>query len=181
MTKTVFINYHAEKLACLDGAINMAIQNSKFAWLLGAKNKSVAQTLKKVFDKVQRGDPLVIVDQKIADDPVSKKEPWQFLERQHLKNSYITTELLQDFQTIINNFDAEVGIPTIPYAKRERMVQSEAGSREIDSTSRATVWLETLTSSFEEVNKHFGLDLSCELRFDPEKAQPEGGEEDEQL
>ena len=176
------ICYHAEKLASLDSGINMSIINSKLAWVLGAKNKSVAQTLKKIFDKIQRGDPLVIHDAKLADDPVSKSEPWQFLERTSIKQSYITTDLLKDFQTVLNNFDTEIGIPTIPYQKNERMVTSEADSKELDSTSRSIVWRNTLTESFKEINNHFGLDLSCTLRFDPDEqptTEKAGGDENE--
>lgn len=167
------IVYYAEKLASLDSAINMSITNSKLAWLMGARNKSIAQTIKKIFDKVQRGDPLIIYDVKMQDDPATKKEPWQFLERQSIKNSYITTDQLKDFQTILNNFDTEIGIPTIPYEKKERMVSTEADSKIMDSTSRSIVWKNTLDDSFREVNKMFGLDLSCELRFDPEAKEEE--------
>lgn len=166
------IVYYAQKLSMLDSAINMSIINNKLAWVIGARNKSFAQTIKKIFDKIMRGDPLVVYDAKMQDDPQTKKEPWQFLERTNIKNSYLTTDQLQDFQTIINNFDAEIGIPTIPYQKKERLVTSEADSRIIDSTSRSIVWKNTLDESFKLVNEMFGLDLSCELRFyDPE--QPE--------
>lgn len=172
------ISYHAEKLASLDSAINMSIVNSKLAWILGAKNKSIAQTIKKIFDKVQRGDPLVIYDSKMQDDPQTKSEPWQFLERTGLKNSYITTDQLQDFQTILNNFDTEIGIPTIPYQKKERMVTTEASSKELDSTSRSIVWKKTLEESFKEVNAMFGLNLSCSLRFDPDQMGEEVSEDE---
>ena len=177
------ITYYAEKLSMLDSAINMSITNSKLAWILGARNKSIAQTIKKIFDKVNRGDPLVIYDAKMQDDPATKKEPWQFLDRQGIKNSYITTDQLQDFQTILNNFDCEIGIPTIPYQKKERLVTSEADSRIIDSTSRSIVWKNTLDECFKLVNKHFNLDLACELRFydpEPENADKEV-QDDEQL
>ena len=176
------ISYYAEKMAMLDSAINMSIVNSKLAWILGARNKSIAQTIKKIFDKVSRGDPLVIYDAKMQDDPQTKKEPWQFLERTNIKNSYITTDQLQDFQTLLNNFDSEIGIPTIPYQKKERMVTSEADSRIIDSTSRSIVWKNTLDECFKLVNDMFGLDLSCELRFyDPDDKKDEEVQEDEQL
>lgn len=168
------IAYYAEKLATLDSAINMAIINSKFAWLLGAKNKAVAQTLKAVFDKINKGDPLVIFN-KMPDDPSSKSEPFQFIDRD-VKRSYITTELLNDFQTVLNNFDCEIGIPTIPYQKKERLVTSEADSKVIDSISRVTVWMETLNDSLALVNKKYGLNISVKLRFDPEAAIQEESE-----
>lgn len=175
------ISYYSEKLSMLDSAINMSIINSKLAWIIGARNKSFAQTVKKIFDKINRGDPLVVYDAKMQDDPQTKKEPWQFLERSSIKNSYITSDLLTDFQTVLNDFDNQIGIPTVPYQKKERMVTYEAESRMMDGTSRAVVWKKTLDESFELVNAMFGLDLSCELRFDPEDIEEQEVSEDEQL
>lgn len=173
------ISYYAEKLALLDSAVNMSIQNSKLAWIIGARNKSIGQTIKKIYDRISKGDPLVVYDAKMQDDPATKKEPWQFLERQSIKNSYITSDLLMDTQTIMNDFDSQIGIPTVPYQKKERMVTSEAESRIIDSTSRSVVWKNTLDQSFKLVNRHFGLNLSCELRFDPDKMEEEPEEVEE--
>lgn len=175
------ISYYSEKLSMLDSGINMSIINSKLAWIIGARNKSFAQTVKKIFDKINRGDPLVVYDAKMQDDPQTKKEPWQFLERTSIKNSYITSDLLQDFQTVLNDFDNQIGIPTVPYQKKERMVTYEAQSRMMDGTSRAVVWKKTLDESFKLVNAMFKLDLACELRFDPEEVQEEEVSEDEQL
>ena len=175
------ISYYAEKLSMLDSAINMSIINSKLAWIIGARNKSFAQTVKKIFDKINRGDPLVVYDAKMQDDPQTKKEPWQFLERTSIKNSYITSDLLTDFQTVLNDFDNQIGIPTVPYQKKERMVTYEAESRMMDGTSRAVVWKKTLDESFELVNAMFGLDLSCELRFDPEDIKEQEVSGNEQL
>ena len=176
------ISYYAEKLALLDSAVNMSIQNSKLAWIIGARNKSIGQTIKKIYDRISKGDPLGVYDAKMQDDPATKKEPWQFLERQSIKNSYITSDLLMDTQTIMNDFDSQIGIPTVPYQKKERMVTSEAESKIIDSTSRSVVWKNTLDQSFKLVNAHFSLNLSCELRFDPEKVEePEEVEDNEQF
>ena len=114
------IAYYAEKMAQMDVAINTAIINSKFAYIVGAKNKAAAEVLKKLFDRVNSGEPAVFFDSKLANDATDKGEPWQALFRDNLKQSYIVTDLLRDFQTLINDFDTEVGIPTIPYEKKER-------------------------------------------------------------
>lgn len=165
------IAYYAEKLSILDNAINMSLINNKFAYFLGARNKAAAETLKKAMDKVNRGEPAVILDVKLPNDPNDKDVPWQFLERTNLKNSYLTTDQLQDFQTLLNGFDTEIGIPTIPYQKKERMVTSEAESKVIDSTSRSMVWYETLSNSLDIVNAHYNLGLKVELRYKPEEGQ----------
>ena len=165
------INYYAEKLASMDCAINTAIINTKFAYIVGAKNKAAAEVLKKLFDKVSSGEPAVFFDKKLANDPVDKDVPWQALFRDNLKQSYIITDLLKDFQTILNNFDCEVGIPTIPYEKKERMVQSEAESRQIDATARSIIWFEELKRTMEIANEFldFGTNgLSVKLRYNTE-------------
>ena len=155
------ICYYAEKLSVLDNAINMSLINNKFAFLLGARNKTAGEALKKMLDKINKGEPAVIYDLKLLNDPTDKDQPFQEWRRDDLKSSYLTTDQLKDFQTILNNFDTEVGIPTIPYEKKERMVTSEAESRIIDSTSRSIVWLETLLSSIDNIK-----DLYPDIRLD---------------
>lgn len=162
------IEYYAEKLSMLDVSINSAIVNSKFAYLLGAKTKGAANALKKLLDQINKGEPAVIYDSRIFDDPSSKGDvsPFQTWFRDSMKNNYITSDLLQDFQTILNDFDREIGIPTIPYQKKERLVQSEAESTEIDSKARSIVWINTLDSSIKEVKQLFpDITLSARLRY----------------
>ena len=132
-------------------------------------------------DKINQGEPTVFYDKKLLNDPTDKEQPFQFLERANLKNSYLTTDQLKDFSTILNNFDCEIGIPTIPYEKKERMVASEADSREIDATACSTVWLETLETTIGNVNKMFDTDIKVSLRYATEAEEPvkEQEEEDE--
>lgn len=174
------ISYYAEKLATLDNAINMSLINNKFAFILGARNKVAGQALKKVMDKVNKGEPAVIYDMKLLNDQTDKAEPFQVWERKNsLKDSYLTTDQLKDFQTILNDFDNEIGIPTVPYQKKERMVQAEAESRQNDAVSRATVWIECLNSSAERIKALYpDIDIEFKLRFDPEEVKDESGEID---
>ena len=163
------ISYYAMLLSALDSGINSAIVNSKFAYMMGAKNKAAAETLKKIFDKVASGEPAVVFDQSLLQqDPQSKEEAYTFLERSNLKQSYITTDLLMDRSTLLSSFDAEIGIRSLPYNKKERLVTAEAESREQDSTARLMVWKATLDSSLELVNKMFGTDIKAELTYDKE-------------
>lgn len=174
------ISYYAEKLSLLDNAINMSLINNKYAFILGAKNKSAANAIKKILDLINKGEPAVVYDQRILNDDRDKDSPFQFLERKNLKESYLTTDQLRDFQTIINNFDAEIGIPTIPYEKKERMVASEADSRMIDSVSRLTIWKNTLDASIEEIKALYpDLELSVEIRRDIQEVIEGGADKNE--
>lgn len=164
------ISYFAEKLALLDNAVNISLINNKYAFMLGAKNKAAGEALKKMLDKINEGQPAVIFDQKLANDPNDKTEPWQFWDRGNLKEKYLTTDQLRDFQTILNNFDCEIGIPTLPEAKKERMITDEANMRSNDAVSRSTIWLDTFNSSAKEANKLFGLNISATLNYRKETA-----------
>ena len=170
------ISHYAEKLAGMDSAINMSIINSKFAYILGARNKGAASALKKVFDKVNEGNPTVVFDQKILNDQTDKEQPFQYVELPALKNSYLANDQLVSMQTILNAFDAEIGIPTVPYQKKERMVTSEAESRVVDSIARATVWNNTLNESMQVVNGMFGTSMSAEIRNNPEELEDDNEE-----
>ncbi|MBO7717158.1 MAG: hypothetical protein J6S85_26565 [Methanobrevibacter sp.] len=173
------ITYYAEKLATLDVAINTAIINTKFAYIVGAKNKAAAEVLKKLFDKVNSGEPAVFFDSKLANDGTDREEPWQALLRDNLKQSYIITDLLRDFQTVVNDFDTEIGIPTLPYQKKERLVVDEANSKQIDAQSRSIIWYEELKRTAAICNEFMkftpGDDIRVSLRYDTEDI---GGTED---
>lgn len=148
------IQRYAVKLATLDPAINMAFINSKYANIMGASTKAGAKFLEKMVDKINQGEPAVIFDNSIlvTKDPVSKEDTIIDLSRDNIKNTYIGTELLQDFETVLHEFDTEIGIPTLPYQKKERMVTDEANSKMIDATSRSLVWVDTLNESLELIN-----------------------------
>lgn len=172
------ISYYAEKLSLLDNAINMSLVNGKFSFLLGARNKVAGQALKKMLDKINMGEPAVVYDLKLMNDQTDKESPFQLLDLGNIKEKYLTTMQLQDFQTLINNFDAEIGIPTVPYAKKERMVTDEAQSRTMDATSRCQIWVDCLNESSDRIRALYPtIDLKFRMRYSPEEgAEDEPGE-----
>lgn len=177
------ITYTAARLSNLDNAIDMSIINNKFAFILGARNKSASAALKKILDLVNKGEPAVVYDMKLLNDPTDKEMPFQQWERGNLKESYITSDQLMDAQTIINAFDSEIGIPTIPYQKKERMVTDEANSRTYDAKARSLTWFNTLTTSIDDIKKLYpDIKLSVKLHYDESEGTPQdddGGAENE--
>lgn len=167
------ITYTAAKLSNMDNAIDMSIINNKFAFILGAKNKNAASALKKILDYVNKGEPAVIYDLKLANDHGSDDAPFQECKRDNLKNSYLTTDQLQDMQTIINNFDSEIGIPTAPYQKKERMITDEVDAKTYDAKARSLTWFKTLTSSIKDIKKLYpDINLSVKLHYDETEGTP---------
>ncbi len=162
------IERYALLLSNLDNAINMSIINSKIPFILGGKTKAAIQTLKKIMDKVNSGQPAVFYDSRIQDDAQSKDTPFQFLKLlENPKQNYLTTDQLIDLHTILSDFDSEVGIPTIPYQKKERETSFESQSKLADGQARSLVWERTINDSIKEVKKLYpDLQLSFRLRWE---------------
>lgn len=161
------ITRYAEMLSNLDNAINMSIINNKLAFILAGKTKAAVQALKKMMDKINAGEPTVFLDSRIMDDQQSKDDPFQFLQRDNLKQSYLTTDQLLDLHTILNDFDSEIGIPTVPYQKKERETEYESKSKVADGQARALLWKRCIESSLKDVKKLYpDLDITFKLRWE---------------
>ena len=163
------IEYYADKLSNLDNAINMSITNNKMAFILGGKTKAAVQALKKMLDKINAGEPAVFYDSRLLDDQQSKDSPFQFMQRDNLKQSYLTTDQLLDLHTILNDFDSEVGIPTVPYQKKERETEYESKSKVADGMARSLVWKRCIEESLKNVGALYPeLNITFKLRWEVE-------------
>ena len=159
------LEYYAERFSTLDNAINMSLINCKTPYILGAKNKTASSALKKIVDLVNKGEPAVVYDEKLMNDPNSKDTPFQLLELlRDPKSAYLTTDQLADFRTILDNFDAEIGIPCLPYQKKERLVSDEATMRTYDGSARSLTWFNTLSTSIDQIKKLYP-DITLEARL----------------
>lgn len=178
------IDRYARRLSTLDPAIDLQIINSKYSNIWGARNKAGAKFLEKVVDKVNEGNPAVIFDTSVLlpMDKVTKEDLVVDLSAKDLKNTYIGTELLQDFATILNEFDTEIGIPTLPYQKKERMVTDEAESKTEDATSRSKVWVKTMNGCFKDINKLLKTNMKAVHNYEnveSDSSDSEGGVKNE--
>lgn len=171
------ISYYAEKLSAMDCAINTSIINTKFSFILAGKNKATVEALKKIFDKINKGEPAIFTDKALMSDPQTGETPFQMLDIQKVKDNYITDKQLIDLQTIINAFDAEIGINTVPYQKAERFVSAEANSRQDDSQARIITAIECLKSSIKDIKKLYP-DISLDFNLREEVQEDEQRETD---
>jgi hypothetical protein len=162
------VNYYAERLATIDGSINVALLNSRFGKLAIAKNKAAAEAMKKIYDAFSNGEPFKVIDQKvfISDDQQTHEKPWEAMELEANKENYVLDMLLRDYQTLICSFDREIGIPALSNnQKKERLITSEAEMGNFDGQARSLVWVNTLNSSAVIVNNLFSDRLEKPLKF----------------
>lgn len=144
------IDYYATKLSKMSCAQDMNIENTKFAYVFGSNTNSGKSFLKKMWDKIQSGISLIVYDSRIS--PAKDVETFNYFSRDNLKNSYMVDSFSSDIQTLINQYDAEVGIINVPYEKKERMTKFESQSKLSDGIARARLFQKTLQQSFDDFN-----------------------------
>lgn len=156
------IDYYASKLSELSKSIDMSIINSKIGLIATASNEAQSATLKAIYDKILKGEPLVVFDDlsKESDEVIPRKEPFEIW-IQELKKNYILTDQLGDFQTILDSFYTEIGLP-VANEKKERLITSEAEFAGAQSQARISCWVETLKESLEVINKDFNINIEVD-------------------
>lgn len=177
------INYFAEKLALISPVEDISIRNNAMAWVYLAATPQAAASFKKAMDEIYSGKPGVVVDKNLLlNDTDRDKDPFQFLDRKNIAQSYILDKLLTDFNTILAQFDAEIGIPTMSnQSKKERMVVDEANSRKADATARSAIWIRSLQSSIKHLNDVLGYDFGLKAKLHYEEEEPERKEGDQNV
>lgn len=169
------VDFYAQRLAILYSTIDQSIINSRFAYIVSANSASAAATLKAIFDSRNSGKPLIVFDKdklkkKTSIDknsPIETTEPFELLDLRVGEN-YITDKLLKDYRVIMNQFDAEIGIPNNPVEKGERLITNEVESNSAETVARFEYFMDCLKRSLERTYKVFP-ELRETLKVEPRR------------
>lgn len=165
------IEHYAIRLSVAITSLDCALINERVSFIALAKNKAASEALKVVYEKISAGEPFNVVDKILKDDSIKgDSEPlWTY--SQDVASQYISDKLLTDIDTILQQFDREIGIAAVG-EKKERMLTDEVTLQQEDSCARASTWFENLSDSFDLTNDLFPeLNLSFTMKY--------GGEEHE--
>lgn len=165
------IEHFAIRLSVAITSVDCALVNERLSLLAAGKSKQASETLKYLYEKISAGEPFAVYDKAIKSDSIDgSDEPiWTF--SQDVANQYISDKLLADIDTILMQFDKEIGIAAVG-EKKERMLTDEIAMQNEDACARASTWFENLSDSFDLVNDLFpDLNLSFTMKY--------GGEEHE--
>lgn len=157
------IDHYASQLAEATKGIDIGLINAKMPMVLTASNAAQAETLKKVYDKVQAGESLVVwkdIEDKF-NEVIPRKDPFEAWNND-FKQTYVVTNLLEDMHTILDDFYTEIGIPVSVVDKKSHMLNAEADFQQNQSQARISCWVATLNESFKLINERFGLNLEVE-------------------
>ena len=157
------VAYYADLLSLATESLAVNIVNSKLAYVFACDNKTVAESFKKMYDKLNEGNPAVFADSKLFDE---SGEPLWTTFQNNLKQNYVAGDMLDDMLKIDARFCTEIGIPNVNMAKASGVTDNEVEANNIDTKSKVSLWLETISEGLEKVNEMFDLNLSVKLRFE---------------
>lgn len=156
------ISMYSDMMAVITEAFGINAINSKLAYVFAANDKTMAESMKALYDKIAGGEPAVVIDKNLFKDD---GEPRWLLFDQNLKQNFIGKDLLECLTTIEAKFDSVIGINNVNYQKRERLLQDEVNSNNIDTMALCSVWEQSIRDSMKKCNDLFNLDLDVKLRW----------------
>ena len=156
------VNYYADLMSLCGEAAAMNIVNSKLSYVAGARSKAAAESLKKIYDELQAGNPLAVYDKTLED---SDKPMFDFFS-QNLKENFIAPDILQAMRKIEQEFLTRIGLPNTNTEKRERLTDDEVNANNTETKALADLWLDTINRECAKARKMFGIKaLSAEWRY----------------
>ena len=158
------VAFYAGKMALATQAIDVNLINSKLAYVFAAKDKTQAQSFKKLMDTINNGETSVVVDKSLFAEDGSAN--WQAFQ-QNLKQTYIVTELLNDCAKIEDEFNTRIGIPNANTEKRERLISDEVNANNVETSILAAGWLENIREGCDTVREMYGAKITVDWRVKP--------------
>lgn len=154
--------HYAEKMALASSAINQNLWNTKISVVFFAGNDAEQQSIKKAYDRMSDGDPMVVVHKNLRDENGNLK--YEVFNRD-VKSSYVISDLISDLRKIEAEFDTRIGVPNANTDKRERLITDEVNANNVETHILCDMWMDSIQDGIKNVKDMFGLDLKCEWRY----------------
>ena len=157
--------YYGDMLALAAEAAGMNVQNSKLAYVVGAKSKTMAEAIKKIYDMVQEGNGVAVYDPKQRED--SEEDLFQTF-TQNLSQNFIANDIASFMRQLENEFCTKIGLPNTNTEKKERLNIDEVNANNVETESWAADVLDLLKDGCKRVNDMFDINLSVDWRYKPD-------------
>ena len=155
--------HYAEKMALASSAINQNLWHTKIATIFFAKSDAEQQTIKKAYDRMSDGTPMVVVHKNLRDPDGNLN--YEVFNRD-VKQSYVISDLIADLRKIEAEFDTRIGIPNANTDKRERLITDEVNANNVETTILSDMWMDSIQDGIKNIRDMFGIELTCERRYD---------------
>ena len=154
--------HYAEKMALASASIDQNLWHTKIATVFFAGSDAEQQSLKKAYDRMTDGDPMVVVRKNLRDENGNLK--YEVFNRD-VKSSYIISDLLADLRKIEAEFDTRIGVPNANTDKRERLITDEVNSNNVETHILADMWMDSIQDAIRKIKQMFDIDIKCEWRY----------------
>lgn len=156
------VNFYADVMALSAETVGTNLFNSKLAYVFAASSKRDAETFKKLFDQIASGEPAAVIAKDLFNEDGSPN--WMMF-NQSLKDSYIVSDIMDDMRKWELKFMTDLGIPNSNTEKKERLIEAEVESNDVEVKLWADMALDSLKESCQKASDMFGIDLSVDWRF----------------
>lgn len=154
--------HYGEKMALASAAINQNLWSTKIATVFFAGSDAEQQSIKKAYDRMSDGDPMVVVHKNLRDENGNLK--YEVFNRE-VKQSYIISDLIADLRKIEAEFDTRIGVPNANTDKRERLITDEVNANNVETHILADMWMDSIQDGIKKVKEMFGVEMKCEWRY----------------
>lgn len=159
------VEHFAIRLSVAITSVDCALMNERISLLAAGKSKQASETLKYLYEKISAGEPFAVYDKAIKSDSLDGSDEPIWTYSQDVASQYISDKLLADIDTILMQFDKEIGIAAVG-EKKERMLTDEIAMQNEDACARSSTWFENLSDSFDLANELFpDLGLSFSMKY----------------
>lgn len=161
------VSLYADMMALAVETQSTNLVNSKLAYVFACKNKTTAESFKKMFDNIQKGDPAVFMDRGLFD---KEGNPMWSTFANNLSQNFIAPEISELLQAIESRFDGEFGLGNAGLVeKKERLITDEVNKDTDSRRVRIDLWVDTMNECFSKVRELFGIDCSVKLKIKDEE------------
>ena len=166
-------NHYAEKMALASAAINQNLWSTKIATVFFAGSDAEQQSIKKAYDRMSDGDPMVVVHKNLRDENGNLK--YETFNRD-VKQSYVIDDLIIDLRKIEAEFDTRIGVPNANTDKRERLITDEVNANNVETHILADMWMDSIQDGIKRAKSMFdGIDdFKCEWRYEQDATDSAG-------
>lgn len=156
------VNHYAEKMAIASSAINQNLWHTKIATVFFAKSDAEQQSIKKAYDRMSDGSPMVVVHKSLRDADGNLN--YEVFNRD-VKQSYVISDLISDLRKIEAEYDTRIGVPNANTDKKERLITDEVNANNVETHILCDMWMDSIQDGIKNIKNMFGLDLKCEWRY----------------
>ena len=147
---------YASMLAECDSSITVNLMNSKVTFIGLCSSKNQAQSMKKMYDDITRGEPAVFV----KGDQINSEQIFY----NQVKENFGAGEIQILKRKIMSEFLTEIGVNNANTDKKERLTDNEVEANDGEIQLNAGYWLDNIKEGIEKANSMFKLNLSVKLK-----------------